>query len=84
MDDTQPLSTYNIQETNFVVVMISKVKAPAKPEVSNRGEEVKSDSVGFLFRQNPLLPPLLVLAVHLLWVEPHQHQLLPLLLQLQQ
>ena len=34
LNDSQPLSDYNIQESNFVVVMVSKVKAapaPTKP-----------------------------------------------------
>ena len=35
LNDTQPLSEYKIQENNFVVVMVSRVKTKP-PEVSTK------------------------------------------------
>ena len=33
LNDANKLNEYNIQETSFVVVMVSKAKPPAKPQV---------------------------------------------------
>ena len=35
LSDSTPLSEYNIQETNFVVVMVSKAKAAPKPAATS-------------------------------------------------